>query len=95
MGNSGWCLSKEVDYQTGEAYRSRNSEFTFNKSKIGVEKDIEQENCEEIMEKSTEKVDDSKLVSTKVDKEAKQVSNRAKNNNQLYFFIFCLSIKNV
>lgn len=30
MGNSGWCLSKEVDYQTGEAYRARNSEFITN-----------------------------------------------------------------
>lgn len=30
MGNSGWCLSKEVVYQTGEAYRAQNSEFVTN-----------------------------------------------------------------
>lgn len=49
MGNSGWCMSKEVEYQTGEAYRSRNSEFKVNASELDkkeVKMDIDEGNKE-------------------------------------------------
>jgi hypothetical protein len=70
MGNSGWCMSKEVEYQTGEAYRSRNSEFLFKKGEIGDNKDKSNES----MENSSGKVNKLKLESPATDNEAKQVS---------------------
>lgn len=90
MGNSGWCMSKEVEYHTGEAYRSRNSEFLFKKSE---EKDCEnQEKSEENMEKSNGNLKNLKNSSAKMpdaDNEAKQVSNRFKNRiNEPFYLLF-------
>lgn len=71
MGNSGWCMSKEVDYHTGEAYRARNLEFITNSMVNRVDKK------EQIDDKSRkiENFRDIEVVkSPRTDNKAQQVS---------------------
>ena len=51
MGNSGWCISKEVDYQTGEAYRARNSEIITNSMLNELGKEEQADDIRRTMEK--------------------------------------------
>lgn len=60
MGNSGLCMSKE-EYQTGEAYRSRNSEIKLDIEEKKVEMDVV--------------VDNKVLKSPVTDNKAQQVSD--------------------
>lgn len=72
MGNSGWCLSKntEVEYQTGEAFHSNNSEFTVDNKVADKAKD---NNMEAILNEMALKLTNKDLPSLKTaDKEAVQ-----------------------
>lgn len=90
MGNSGWCMSKQVEYQTGETYRSRNSEFLFNNGEIGVAKDVAEEKSPENMENSLKIVEKLKEELPVADKDAQMVSNRLKNSiNEPFLSFVC------
>lgn len=72
MGNSGWCISKEVDYQASEAYRSRNSEF-----KVKVVPEVEKDTKMNVALRTNIAIEELKSP----DNEAQQVSHRYKNRN--------------
>lgn len=69
MGNSGWCMSKnrEVEYQTGEAYRSQNFEFTVDKKSTDKSKDTK---MEKIINKMSLKLTNEDLPSSTADNES-------------------------
>jgi hypothetical protein len=50
MGNSGWCMSKEVEYRTGEAYRARNLEFQIESEEETLEQEVKMDISAEKME---------------------------------------------
>lgn len=91
MGNSGGCLSKntEVEYQTGEAFRSRNSEFTVDNKVADKAKDNK---MEAILNEMALKLTKQDLASLKTaDKEAEQaVSFWVKNS-----LITCFSYQQI